>query len=377
MRQILELFKDDSTVDELGIGTIRDAIANEFFPGTSVLQTRVRYLLFIPWLVREVASHQHPSDQALARLRAREIKLIDALLVGGETQGVIGRQAKASLKSMPSNAYWAGLKSYGIRTWDLSIANHFRAVAGQLGTLTHEPADEMQAGPDLGLDPSLPRIPPDLLQTAAFSLTSDEATYLQSRIAESCPHSLFAWLVLHGKKSDCKLLWDHEQAASFPPENRVLLDHARRFHHAIHGAPLIYNLILAEKRADPALAKKYRDSLVDWRKDLEVQGVFDDWSIPDFWMTLTSLNSRIHPATRAFVDQWFELAKPGGDLADNDSARLLIKNREHAIKGGRARLANAAALDAWTGGSGLVRLDYRWSIASRHLNDIFAGLAAA
>ena len=92
MRQLLELFKDESTVDELGIGTIRDTIANELFPGTSVGQTRARYLLFVPWLVREVASHHYPSDQALVRLRSHEVRLIDSLLRGGETQGVIGRQ---------------------------------------------------------------------------------------------------------------------------------------------------------------------------------------------------------------------------------------------------------------------------------------------
>ncbi len=377
MRQLLELFKDESTVDELGIGTIRDTIANELFPGTSVLQTRVRYLLFIPWLVREVASHQYPSDQALARLRSREVKLIDALLLGGETQGVIGRQAKARLKSMPSNAYWAGLHRYGIRTWDLSIANHYRAVAGHLATLAKEPGDEGQSGPDLGLDAALPAMPQDLLQAAEFSLTSDEADYLQSRIAQSCPHSLFAWLTLHGKKSDCELIWEHRQVDSFPPEHQGLLDHARRFHHAIHGAALIYNLMLAEKRDDAVLVDRYRDALDEWRADLVRHDVFGGWELTDFWTTLARLNSRIHPATRAFVDRWLELAKAGGDLADNDSARRLITDRERRLKGGRARLANAAALDAWTGGSGLVRLDYRWSIASRHLNDIFAGMETA
>lgn len=377
MRQLIELFKDESTVDELGIGTIRDTIANELFPGTSVLQTRVRYLLFIPWLVRDVASHRYPSDQALTRLRSHEVKLIDSLLAGGETGGVIGRQAKAKLKSMPSNAYWAGLHRFGIRTWDLSIAEHYRAVAGQLANLAKEPGDEGQSGPDLGLDPALPAMPGDLLQFAEFALTPDEASYLQSRIAQACPRSLLAWLALQGQTSDSDQIWEHEQLDHFPPEHQSLLDHGRRFHYAIHGAALIYNLLLAEKRDDSTLIDDYRTEIEAWRADLAANQVFESWVSSDFWTTLASLNPRIHPATRSFVDRWFELARDGGDLADDETTRRLITARERKLKGGRARLANAAALDAWTGRSGLVRLDYRWSIAGRHLNDIYAGLEAS
>ena len=39
----IEQFKDSTTRDELGLGTIRDAFADHFFPGTSVLQTRARW----------------------------------------------------------------------------------------------------------------------------------------------------------------------------------------------------------------------------------------------------------------------------------------------------------------------------------------------
>ncbi len=377
MRQILELFKDESTIDELGIGTIRDTIANELFPGTSVLQTRVRYLLFIPWLVRDVASHHYPSDLALTRLRSQEVKLIDSLLAGGETSGVIGHQAKAKLKSMPSNAYWAGMHRFGIRTWDLSIAEHYRAVAGHLDTLTKELGDDGQSGPDLGLDPALPAMPGDLLQSATFDLSPDEASYLQSRLAQSCPRTLLAWLALQGKPADCDYIWEHPQLKDFPHEHQSLLDHGRRFHHAIHGAALIYNLLLAEKRDESELIDRYREQLEVWGADLAAKQVFEGWVMSDFWTTLASLNPRIHPATQAFVNRWLELGRDGGDLADDKTARGLITARERKLKGGRARLANAAALDAWTGGSGLVRLDYRWSIAGGHLNDIYAGLEAS
>src|ERR1017187_2196566 len=49
---VVDLFREDETRDELGIGVIRDAISDRLFPGTSTIQTRIRYFLFIPWLFR-------------------------------------------------------------------------------------------------------------------------------------------------------------------------------------------------------------------------------------------------------------------------------------------------------------------------------------
>jgi hypothetical protein len=37
MLEVVDLFKEEGTVDELGIGSIRDARADSLFAGTSVL----------------------------------------------------------------------------------------------------------------------------------------------------------------------------------------------------------------------------------------------------------------------------------------------------------------------------------------------------
>jgi hypothetical protein len=50
MLDAIRLFKDQNTVDELGIGTVRDTFADLFFPGTGTVQTRARYFLFVPWM---------------------------------------------------------------------------------------------------------------------------------------------------------------------------------------------------------------------------------------------------------------------------------------------------------------------------------------
>ena len=46
--RILALFQEKETRDELGLGGVRDAFADRLFPGTSTIQTRLRYMLFVP-----------------------------------------------------------------------------------------------------------------------------------------------------------------------------------------------------------------------------------------------------------------------------------------------------------------------------------------
>src|SRR4051812_25878346 len=70
MREIAAYFRDQGTVDELGLGRIRDAFSDRLFPGTSVLWRRARYLLFVPWSYELIAHGKvgkSRSTESLAR----------------------------------------------------------------------------------------------------------------------------------------------------------------------------------------------------------------------------------------------------------------------------------------------------------------------
>ena len=45
LESIMDLFQEKRVLDELGIGTVRDAFANTLFPGTTTIQTRARSVL--------------------------------------------------------------------------------------------------------------------------------------------------------------------------------------------------------------------------------------------------------------------------------------------------------------------------------------------
>jgi hypothetical protein len=51
---VIDLFQQKETVDELGLGSVRDTIADILAPGTSTIQTRARYFFFIAWIYRNL-----------------------------------------------------------------------------------------------------------------------------------------------------------------------------------------------------------------------------------------------------------------------------------------------------------------------------------
>lgn len=372
MLEVVKLFEDTSTVDELGIGSVRDTFSNTLFPGTSTLHTRVKYFLFVPWLVNDVARHRWSVERSSDELRSRETKLISALLAGGETEGVIGRDAKGTLKRMPSELYWPSLEHVGVRTWRTSIRGYWRNAI-QHRRVVDDPDVEGQATERLGMA-TLPPVPQDLLSSTTFDLTPGEAEFLRSRIAETTRGSLFAWLAVNHPESDADWIWDHEAANDFPADLAQIVEDARRVHMTASGPALLYNLRLAELTGNDEVAEEYADHLAKWATTLEASQILADWDRDDFWNRMYGLNRRIKPGTRRFLDDWWRLCEVGRH--DSGEARALITDRELVLKRSRARITYPDARSTWSIGAGTGLLGFRWAIARRHLSDISDGLGA-
>ena len=108
MREIVNLFSERESRDELGIGQVRDALSDSLWPGTSTLFTRARYFLFIPWCFRAAAEARNGIAKATALADQNERRLIRALTEAGDRDGVLGANVGAALKNLPSALYWAG-----------------------------------------------------------------------------------------------------------------------------------------------------------------------------------------------------------------------------------------------------------------------------
>src|SRR3954465_12277391 len=79
----IDLFRQPDTRDELGLSSVRDAFAGVFSPGTSTIQTRIRYFLLVPWLYQRV-ERAWSSQPAGRRARGAELSLIESLMGGGD-----------------------------------------------------------------------------------------------------------------------------------------------------------------------------------------------------------------------------------------------------------------------------------------------------
>lgn len=366
---VIDLFREKGTVDELGVGTIRDAIADLLFPGTSTIMTRARYYLFIPWIYLRQEQKKTPSNEIAHASRKDEIALIEALKRTGESQGVIGIDAGPLLKRVPSTIYWQSLGVLGIRRYNGSRENYHRALDSfyKKGDVIRGDDGHVISGGNLRRwDPALPPAPVGFLQESSLQLTMGDANYLRERVMHAAPHSLFAFLVNHPfDAANPAFPWDHALASQFPAQNRRELAHARNFAETMHGSALLYNLMLAEKKTDDTeRATRYQELFQEWAVLMRTRRTaLSDWSRADFWNLVASTGARISRTTEAFVSIWLEkvIGRDAAALRNSNSARDLIIGRERMLKGELARLTNARALDLWGGASSSERLTYRWN----------------
>jgi hypothetical protein len=380
MLEVVDLFRDQGTVDEIGIGTVRDALSNSLFPGTSVLHTRLRYALFIPWLMQRATQRATPKEMA-EEFRRLEYRLIDALLAGGEWRGVIGNTARGNLKRMPSVAYWTALGTWRIREGNASLESFFRRAHDlrQLARRTPH-ADDPEAAEGLlgsGLDPYLPPAPDDVLKSATFTLSPEEEQYLSERIAAGTRGSLFSWLTMHPPGSHADWLWDIDNLGQAPSEMREVADHARRFSIVIFGANLLYNLLLARRAGATVLVETYEEQASQWSNEVNASRILDGWDRAAWSDIIHRQNPKIHPLTMRFIDDWRSGVEATVDITGDARLADVIRNQESRIKRGRARLTNPSALEGWSGASGLLRLDFRWPVVQSHLVDLYRARGSA
>ena len=371
-QRIMALFQERESRDELGLGAVRDLIADNLFAGTSTIQTRLRYMLFIPWLFRTLEGRDVPESQLRTEARALEIRLADALKRGGETNGVIGRDAGPRLQRLPSSVYWAGLGAWGIRLFPGSTDSLFVSLRGLKRRPGLSGGEDAAAGPPVRAiwTQSLPTAPKDLFEQAAFCLTTDEAQFIIDRLITSQPAALLTFLAREGISAECDYVWTHPHLTAFPAPARRLIRHGEIFSHVMHGATLLYNLALSELRGRDDWAADYRERIVAWTAGLDRSAV-NGWSLDDFWNTVEHPAHSIRPAAKRFVMQWLELVvDAAAPIASAPAARQLVEERERRLKTSQSRYTNHAVRDRWAGASGVDRLSFRWSQAKSHLRDL-------
>lgn len=373
MREVINLFAQHESRDELGIGQVRDAFSDRFFPGTSTLHTRARYLLLIPWCYRAAARAARTPEALEVGAAKNERRLIVALSDADATRGLIGRLAGMKLKTLPSSLYWSALSQYGILVGDLGDELARRGWSPEAEEL-------VERKPRMWDVPPVPDGFPESATT--LDLSPEEAAWVKEHLLLGSRGSLLEVLLEASNDALLQLpfAWD---VPTGDPELTVWREHARLFSLAVEGAALSYNLALAqtyEQRGYDALPEPvdtYKQRIDEWDAVAAAEAsALAAWDLPDLWARVREQNPNIGWTTRRFVEDWVDLLR-GGASPRSTRARSLVAGRERAVKRKQSRLDNDKLLRAWSGASGTRRLTYRWSNVQQLVGDVLEGQARA
>lgn len=371
MRELLRMFEETESRDELGLGQVRDAFSDLLFPGTSTLHTRAKYLLLVPWCYKKAEQRRGRVEDEVSRYEQRIIKTLK-----DTSQGVIGGRVGPKVKTLPSSIYWHALREYSIRLTDEPATR----------ILTPEAEEFTDREPDMW-HPTVPDLPPGFPYEipGGLDLLKHEAEWLRERIMQGASGSLLAHLVQPGNRpGNSEVPWRDTAALSTAAKPKDDLEHAELFSLVIQGAKLLYNLMIAETYEKAGYTKqlepvdRYRALLGEWTEDLQSEHRLDHWDREAMWWRVTQINPRIgtNYASKAFISEWLHLALSTSELTDDYQARSLIRKRETSIKKKQSRLTNDALLRTWSGASGSARFTYRWRQVKNVLNDIHNGADA-
>jgi len=388
----------DGVVDELGLLALHSGYADKFFPGTSVLQTRARYLFFVPWTYLALASTGRVSvGNVRAAKEAKELRITKLLKEAG-AEGVIGGRVHPRSPAQPPDfAYWTALDRFGLyegvgRSQLLSRWDRRRVVRREeIRVRDEEPKDAPLAIFDV---PSPPDGWPDCIEARSFTLTKPEARRLRDALR-------FGGATLMSTAADALRAQTRPRAKGPPWEDPLLTSVAEdlglaptlerageaayvaqiaRAAYAAHVEELRETDLRSAKRELPEEYRFYREGLkalyaggvaFESAARLDLRVLAEDLHLPrglkDLLVHLLAVVRRVRSAREA------------QSLLLDGATRAVLTKAEMDRKGyARARL---------NPGLGRVRregfdrrtltvdpLHYRWNNARRFLLDLHAGL---
>ncbi len=372
---VIHLLDEPGAVDELGIGAVRDAFADYFFPGTSTVQTRAKYFLIVPYVLMEAGSGKYGSDlnTILRKIDNEERSCRDILIKTGN-DGVIGSLVPRSwVLRTPSNIYWNGIKRMGIFKEDLSVKEYIHQSilqrslkkAKEYGNREKDAEENEKDDIDAGDITSIQfwslgdTYRSNWRKNLTIELLPEEAAFLKSQIVMSQRTSLFAFpdknnIALDQYGPFGALTEDIKD--SVDSDLRYMMGLANDFNNLVSIITTRYNLIVFDgknKRAKEKWDILSKD--LKRRSGVDLKAIFNRLSIKNVKLKVFLL--KVQEAIRE------------GDIAAVDE---LIVKREITLKGmkraktsrvGEYREENAD----WIG---IDILDYRYTPAKRIIRDI-------
>lgn len=372
---VINLLDEPGAVDELGLGIIRDAFSDYFFPGTSTVQTRAKYFLVVPYILKEAGSGMYGENpnEIIRRIDEEERHCRD-LFLKHSVDGVIGRRNPSGwVLRTPMNIYWNGIKKLDIFRSNLSVYEYIRYESAlrnskKLKNYGHRvketedsDIDDNDAGDfssfqfwNLGVTYSS-----DWRNDLTIDLRPDEASFLKERIITSQRNSLFAHLLINEVPLDRYESFGAltaEIISSVDEDLRFLIMLANDFNNLVSIVTTRYNLIVSQDRNSKALEQwDLYSKDIERRSSVDLNSIYARLRIKN-----SSLKVFLKNVQKALIEN---------DIEEVD--RLIIKREIENKDRSRAKVLKAGEYnpDVWIG---LDVLDYRFHDAKRIIKDIVA-----
>jgi len=227
--------------DEIGFLALHQAYADRFFPGTSVLHTRLRYVLFVPWIYQGLME-SGVRERVAESIGQAELNLVGQLRMSGES-GIIGKENYPKPTTQPPClVYWSVLgkwrvlRSLADGTYPpRSVIHRSLGRRGAIGKLKDDDKQLMQE--DQPLFASLPRPPKSWgkkTEPLDFRLLAREKEFLRNmmlalRRPDSNERSLLSRMVEANVQLGSQAsMWSDEVAEVADDADRAALVRARQ-----------------------------------------------------------------------------------------------------------------------------------------------------
>lgn len=400
---ILEFLKPEGKVDELGIGVVRDAIADILFPGISTIHTRAKYFFIVPnilWEYCNLPTGKKRKKRLADFLEDKEDEIMYRLAEAYENKeghGVIGITKKRGEKIArpPSVIYWRAINTFGFvhfKNYSLdSYLNHFsKNIKEDMDSFSYDgddaPKDDQSNNHEnvMGI---FTRYNKDYANIDSLGLTKDEAEEFSDRILKFTPNTLLSELIINTDLRQLFFEVDYNNRGAilkFAPlavdlikdeKLSFYLKFAHDFSLAMHGANITYNQKIQQLLDNKAIEDGLEDNIIP---DIYNKR-WEEWlgNISNGFLNIDGLNiesisqivPKIKDTTLYFLKEWIELIK-SRNFSD-DTRFKLIELQEYNNKRGKARIRTRKLDDCrkniWLG---FDYLDYRYPNAKTILTDI-------
>lgn len=365
--QILKLLTEPTSLDELGIGRIRDAFADKMFPGTSTLQKHAKYFSLMPQLyLRAVQKKYNRVSEVKSEIIRLEKRMTEMLMIGSpNATGITGserisKKSNEYVKYDPAYIYNSGLLTYEILKGGslheliYSASKHLHNSPRKLKNEDLKKGDDTD---DLGNFYQFCSLPSnleyDFMNSCNLTLTPSDITFIKGHMlkAKACQGTLLKFIIEHDE-FPLSSFRDIDESL-LPAPLAKLHKNAQAFSDFIYLAHLRYNWIFS-RGTDQDIKAEFDSAMIQYQQKK-----------PD----INEILSEVQVKEKSCIIFCEKMARSLNSKDNFHSFDELIRIREKQVKNTRHKLDSKHEYDS-ANPIHHHQLTYRWNTVSTFIEEL-------